>query len=199
MEVNKEKIRFILQFFFDKGENSSQVAENENGLYGCDTVTANYVQFWFRRFRSGICYVKDTPYTSRPVVENVDKITEKIEVDRHVSSRSIAQELKIYQKTVLNHLRKVGFKKKLDSRPGVVSMDEVGRRGFNVSDQWGGRRVGGNDRGQSAAQTRTNGQEGSTVYLVRLERNNLLGFASPGPNTKFRYLLSTTGPFEASD
>ncbi|GFY18575.1 hypothetical protein TNCV_2398001 [Trichonephila clavipes] len=39
---------------------------------------------------------------------------EIIQVDRHVSSRSIAQELKIDHKTVLNHLRKVGFKKKLD-------------------------------------------------------------------------------------
>ncbi|GFU75725.1 hypothetical protein TNCV_1651851 [Trichonephila clavipes] len=44
----------------------------------------------------------------------VDKITELIKVDRHVSSRSIAQELKIDHKTVLSYLSKVGFKKKLD-------------------------------------------------------------------------------------
>ncbi|GFS47279.1 histone-lysine N-methyltransferase SETMAR [Trichonephila clavipes] len=108
MEVNKEKIRFILQFFFDKGENTSQVAKIANGVYGADTITANYVQFWFRRFRSGIFEVKD-----RPVIENVDKITGIIKVDRYVSSRSIAQELRIDHKIVLNHLRKVGFKKKL--------------------------------------------------------------------------------------
>ncbi|GFT59082.1 histone-lysine N-methyltransferase SETMAR [Trichonephila clavipes] len=42
------------------------------------------------------------------------KSSEIIEVDRHVSSRSIAQELKIDHKTVLNHLLKVGLKKKLD-------------------------------------------------------------------------------------
>lgn len=114
MEVNKEKIRYILEFFFDKGENASQAAENVNSVYGPDTVTANYAQFWFRRFRSGIFDVKDAPRTGRPVVENVDKVTEIIEVDRHVSSRSIAQELKIDHKTVLNHLHKAGFKKKLD-------------------------------------------------------------------------------------
>ncbi|XP_078049887.1 histone-lysine N-methyltransferase SETMAR-like [Augochlora pura] len=50
----------------------------------------------------------------RPVVENLEKITKIIEVDRHVSSRSIAQELNIDHKTVLNHLHKAGFKKKLD-------------------------------------------------------------------------------------
>ncbi|GFX78102.1 putative DD34D transposase [Trichonephila clavipes] len=52
MKVNKEKIRFFLQFFFDKGEKASQVVEIANGVYGPDSVTANYVQFWFRRLRS---------------------------------------------------------------------------------------------------------------------------------------------------
>ncbi|GFV49377.1 neural-cadherin [Trichonephila clavipes] len=58
--------------------------------------------------------VKGAPCTGRPVIENVNEITEIIKVDRHVSSRSITQELKIDHKTVLNHLPKVGFKKKLD-------------------------------------------------------------------------------------
>ncbi|GFT31651.1 histone-lysine N-methyltransferase SETMAR [Trichonephila clavipes] len=84
MEVNKEKIRYFSQFFFDKGENASQAAEIVDGVYGADTVTGNYVQFWFRRFRSGIFEIKDAPRTGRPVVENVYKITEIIEVDRHV-------------------------------------------------------------------------------------------------------------------
>ncbi|GFT21312.1 histone-lysine N-methyltransferase SETMAR [Trichonephila clavipes] len=80
-----------------------------------DTVTANYVQFWFRRFCSGIFNVKDASRTGRPVVENVDKITEITEVVRHVISHSITQELMIDHKTVLNHLRKVRFKKKFDA------------------------------------------------------------------------------------
>ncbi|GFX52780.1 histone-lysine N-methyltransferase SETMAR [Trichonephila clavipes] len=62
----------------------------------------------------GIFDIKDAPHTGRPVVENVNKITEIIEVDRYVSSHSIARELKINHKTVLNYLRKVGLKKKLD-------------------------------------------------------------------------------------
>ncbi|GFV35966.1 histone-lysine N-methyltransferase SETMAR [Trichonephila clavipes] len=114
MEVNKEKIRYISQFFFDNGENASQVTEIANGVYGADTVTYNYVQVWFRRLRSGIFDVKDAPHTGRPIVENVYKITEVIEVDRHVSSRSINQEGKTDYKTVLNHLSKVTFKKKFD-------------------------------------------------------------------------------------
>ncbi|GFU11997.1 histone-lysine N-methyltransferase SETMAR [Trichonephila clavipes] len=90
----------------------ARLPEIVHGVYGADTVTANYVQFWFRRFRSGIFDVKGAPPTGRPVVENVDKITEIIEVDWHVSSRSITKELKINLKIVLNHLHKVGIKKK---------------------------------------------------------------------------------------
>ncbi|GFV31262.1 uncharacterized protein TNCV_1640141 [Trichonephila clavipes] len=48
----QREIRFILQFFFDKSQNASRVAEIANGVYGADTATANHVQFWFRRFRS---------------------------------------------------------------------------------------------------------------------------------------------------
>ncbi|GFW98643.1 histone-lysine N-methyltransferase SETMAR [Trichonephila clavipes] len=81
-----------------QGENASQVAGILNSVYGSDTIKAKCVQFWFRRFRSGIFDVKDAPLTGRPVVESVNKITEIIEVDRHVSSRSITQELKIDHK-----------------------------------------------------------------------------------------------------
>ncbi|GFU43687.1 hypothetical protein TNCV_5036771 [Trichonephila clavipes] len=52
-----------------QGENASQAAEIMNGVYGADTVTANYVQFWFRRFHLGIFDVKYAPHTSRSVVE----------------------------------------------------------------------------------------------------------------------------------
>ncbi|GFX00901.1 histone-lysine N-methyltransferase SETMAR [Trichonephila clavipes] len=95
-------------------KNTSQTAEIVNGVYSADTVTANYVQFWFRRFRSGILDVKDAPHKGRPFGENVGKITDVIQVDRCVNSRSIAQEPKIDHKTFLNHLIKVGFRKKLD-------------------------------------------------------------------------------------
>ncbi|GFU29608.1 histone-lysine N-methyltransferase SETMAR [Trichonephila clavipes] len=111
MDVNKEKIWYILQFFFYKSENASQAVEIVNDVDGADTVTVNYVQFCFRQFRLGIFGSKDTPHIDRFIAENVDKITEIIEVDRHVSSRKIAQGQTIDDKTVLSHLRKVGLKK----------------------------------------------------------------------------------------
>ncbi|GFR07759.1 histone-lysine N-methyltransferase SETMAR [Trichonephila clavata] len=46
-----------------------------------------------------------------PVTKIVDKTTQIIEVDRHISSRSIEQEVKIEHRTALIHLHKAGFKK----------------------------------------------------------------------------------------
>ncbi|GFX15511.1 uncharacterized protein TNCV_3304401 [Trichonephila clavipes] len=49
--------------------------------YGLDTETANFVRSWFHRFHSDAF-----------AIENVDKITEMIEIDRYVNSCSITQE-----------------------------------------------------------------------------------------------------------
>ncbi|GFU85178.1 histonelysine Nmethyltransferase SETMARlike [Trichonephila clavipes] len=76
--------------------------------------TVRQMSEWWFIFLISIFDVKDAPRTGRPVVDNVDKFIELIEIDGHVSSRSISQEQKIDHKTVLSHLGKVGFKKKLD-------------------------------------------------------------------------------------
>ncbi|GFS76631.1 uncharacterized protein TNCV_1622231 [Trichonephila clavipes] len=82
-KVNSEKIQYILQFSFLK-ERMQDKAEIVSSFSGPDTITDNYEQCLLRQFRSGMS-----------VVENVDKMPELIEVDWHVGSRSITQELKI--------------------------------------------------------------------------------------------------------
>ena len=78
-----------------------------------DTVSISTAQRWFQRFRSGAEVIEDAPRSGRPVVENCVKIAVLIERDRHSSSRSIGQELGMSHRTVINHLKKIGFKKKL--------------------------------------------------------------------------------------
>ena len=58
--------------------------------------------------------VKDQSRSGRPITEKSDEIMIKIKRDKHVSTVKIARELGIDYKTVLNHLHKAGFKKKLD-------------------------------------------------------------------------------------
>ena len=90
MDVNKEKICYTLPFCFYKGEKASQASEIVNAVHGHDIATSNDAQFLFRRFRSGFFVIQDAPHKCKPFVENLVKIMEMIEVDRHGTSRSIA-------------------------------------------------------------------------------------------------------------
>lgn len=47
-------------------------------------------------------------------MEKGDEILNKVQQDRHISSDDIAKELKIEHRMVLNHLEKIGYRKKFD-------------------------------------------------------------------------------------
>ncbi|KAL9919300.1 histone-lysine N-methyltransferase SETMAR-like [Glossina fuscipes] len=108
------KLRYILQFYFDKGTSAAQAREEICALYGQDTLSKATAKRWFSRFRSGNLDVQDAPRSGRPITEKVNEILAKVEQDRHVSSHDIARDLNINHQTVLNHLEKAGYKKKLD-------------------------------------------------------------------------------------
>lgn len=114
MEVNKEKIRYILQFFFDQRESAAQACEKICAVYGPDALSKTGAKQWFARFRSGNFDVKDAPRSGRPVIEKVEEMLEIVEQNRHVSTVEIAKSLNINRQTVANHLKKAEFKKKLD-------------------------------------------------------------------------------------
>ena len=68
MEQNREKIRHILQYYYDKGKNPSRAANKNCAVYGPDTVSISTAQRWFQRFRSGAEVIEDAPRSGRPVV-----------------------------------------------------------------------------------------------------------------------------------
>jgi len=114
MEQNKEKIRLILQCYYDKDKIASQAANKICATYGPGTVSNSTAERWFSRFCSGGEVVEDAPRSGRPVVGNCDKIAELVERDRHSSSRSIGQELGMSHQAVINHFKKLGVTRKLD-------------------------------------------------------------------------------------
>ena len=59
MEINKEKIRYILQYHYDKGKNAAQTCEKICVIYGEDTLSKSAARF--ARFRVGNFNVKDEP------------------------------------------------------------------------------------------------------------------------------------------
>lgn len=114
MSEISEKIRYILQFYYDKGENATQSCKKICAVYGQGTLSEATAKRWFSRFRSGNFDIKDAPRPGRPITQKVDEIVAKVEQDRHISSHEVAKELNITHQTVINHLKKAGFKKQLD-------------------------------------------------------------------------------------
>jgi len=115
MKKNNEKLRYILQYYYDKGKNAAQACEKICAVYGEGALSKSAARKWFARFRSGNFDVKDEPRSGRPVTEKVDEILEKVQQDKHISSVDVGMELGIDHKTVLNYLHyKAGYKKKLD-------------------------------------------------------------------------------------
>ncbi|XP_044312535.1 histone-lysine N-methyltransferase SETMAR-like [Drosophila rhopaloa] len=93
----------------------AEYKRNQFSLQGDGTLSLRTADKWLRRFRAGENDTMDKPAGGRPVTTNTDEIMENIEVDRHVTSRdNIAEDIGVSHQTVLNHLQKAGYKKKLD-------------------------------------------------------------------------------------
>lgn len=114
MSESKEEIRYILKFYYKKGKNATQAAKKNCDVYGPNAVSVRVAQVWFKRFQAGNFDIKDASRSGRPVTDKIDAIFEKVEQDRHISSYDVAEELAIDHRTVLTHLNKVGYTKKLD-------------------------------------------------------------------------------------
>ncbi|XP_011154625.2 histone-lysine N-methyltransferase SETMAR-like [Harpegnathos saltator] len=108
------KLRYILQFFLDKGANDEQAREEICAVYGRESLSKATAKRWFSRLRSGNVDVQEAPRIRRPITKKVNGILAKVEQDRHISSHDIANDLNIHHQTVLSYLEEAGYKKKLD-------------------------------------------------------------------------------------
>ncbi|KYM87813.1 hypothetical protein ALC53_03248 [Atta colombica] len=70
MEINKEKIRYILQYHYYKGKNAAQACKKICAIYG-----------------------EDIKIYQDQITEKSDEILVKVERDKHVSTVEIAREL----------------------------------------------------------------------------------------------------------
>ena len=69
MDQNKERIRYILQYQFCKGDNASQACEKICSVYGEGAVTKSAARKWFVRFRSRNFNIKDEALSGRPITK----------------------------------------------------------------------------------------------------------------------------------
>ena len=114
LKKSNEKLRCILQHYYDKWKNAAQASEKNYVVYGEVTLSKSAAQKKLARFHSGSFNVKDDSRSGRAISEKTDEIFGNVQLDRHISSVDIAMELGNDHKAILNHLRKAGYKKKFD-------------------------------------------------------------------------------------
>lgn len=112
MEKNNEKLRYILQYYYDKEKNAAQACEKICAVYDESTLSKSIAQKWFARFRSDNFDVKNESSFDHSIIEKADKIFEKVQQNKHISIVNTGMELSIDHKIVLNHLYKINYKKK---------------------------------------------------------------------------------------
>lgn len=111
MENQKEHVRHILLFYFRKGKNASQAHKKLCAIYGDEALKERQCQNWFAKFRSGDISLKNEKRSGRSV--EVDDAL--IDSNRHSTTREIAEKLHVSHTCIENHLKQLGYVKKLDT------------------------------------------------------------------------------------
>ena len=82
MDIPEGHFRHILLVYFWIGKNTAQAHGKLYGVYGDKCLRERQCQNWFAHFYSGNFDVKDEPRPDRTIVDKVEEILKKIEVDR---------------------------------------------------------------------------------------------------------------------
>ncbi|GBN69784.1 Histone-lysine N-methyltransferase SETMAR [Araneus ventricosus] len=74
-----------------------------------NTVSYDTVKVWFRKFKAGDFDIEDEPRSGRPIEVDCEHLKQIIDQVRNVSTRTIALELDICQKTTVNALKRINL------------------------------------------------------------------------------------------
>ncbi|GFY18015.1 mariner Mos1 transposase [Trichonephila clavipes] len=115
MENQKEHFRHILVFYLRKGKNASQAHKKLCAVYGAEALKERQCQNWFAKFRSGDFSLKDEKRPGRPVEIEDDLIKAIIDLDRHSTTREIAEKLHVSHTCIENNLKPLDYVQKFDT------------------------------------------------------------------------------------
>jgi len=106
--------RLAIKFCFKAGKSATETLEMVNAAYGDQTLSHSNVFRWYGRFRDGREDIEDYPRSGRPTecrnYNNVEKFSQLLLQNRHLSLRMLADEVNIgkdaVRKIVVEDLRK---------------------------------------------------------------------------------------------
>ncbi|GBN78897.1 Histone-lysine N-methyltransferase SETMAR [Araneus ventricosus] len=74
---------------------------------GINTVSYDTIQVWFRKFKARNFEIEDEPRSGHTIEVDCEQLKRIIDQHRYVSTRTIALELDVCQKTIVNALKRI--------------------------------------------------------------------------------------------
>jgi len=133
MDLSMEQ-RLAKRFCFKAGKSATENFQMVNAAYGDQALLRSKVFRWYGRFRDGREDNEDDPRSGRPTEcrndKNVEKISQLLLQNRHVSLRMLAVEVNIGKYTVRKAVVEDLWKRKICSRfvPHSLTSEQKARR-----------------------------------------------------------------------
>lgn len=111
MEINNSQIRTIIYYRWKCGLNAAGIWNEMSKTLGNGTVSVRTVQNWVNAFANDNFNIADAEKSGRPSNDALDdEIDEYLALNKHATTREIADDLNTSQKTVWRHLKAMGKK-----------------------------------------------------------------------------------------
>jgi histone-lysine N-methyltransferase SETMAR len=108
-EITNFELRVLLRHYWRKNLDAKAAAKAICDVEGEGTVAPRTAQKWFKRFNEGDFDLEDMPRSGRPTVFDEGNLQAALDVEPSSSTRELAEELGVDQKTVWNHLKQLDF------------------------------------------------------------------------------------------
>ncbi|GBM35843.1 Histone-lysine N-methyltransferase SETMAR [Araneus ventricosus] len=107
MELSRQQIRTIMYYEFRNKLSATECHQKMCESLGINTVSYDAVKVWFRKFKAGNFDIEDEPRSGRPIEVDCEQLKQIIDQDKNVSTRTIALELDVCQKIIVNALKRI--------------------------------------------------------------------------------------------
>ncbi|GBL73019.1 Histone-lysine N-methyltransferase SETMAR [Araneus ventricosus] len=107
MELSRQQTRTIMYYEFRNNLSEIEFHQKMFESLGINTVSYDTVKVWLQKFKAGNFDIEDELRSGRPIEVDCEQLKQIIDQDRNVSTRTIALELDVCQKAIVNALKRI--------------------------------------------------------------------------------------------
>ncbi|XP_014782746.1 histone-lysine N-methyltransferase SETMAR-like [Octopus bimaculoides] len=108
-EITNFELRVLLRHYWRNNLDAKAAAKAICDVEGEGTVAPRTAQKWFKRFNKGDFDPEDRPRSGRPAILDEGDLQAVLDVEPSSSTRELAEELSVYQKTIWNNFKPLDF------------------------------------------------------------------------------------------